>query len=138
MNLRQKLLAAAVLASLASPALSVGLRDAAIGRAQDALRARPALAFAGPGESFTARDVVLDADGSQHVRFERNFAGLPVIGGDFVLHQRLGKEATSSLTLRSVLKPDMRAEIGAADAMLVAMAAFGGEADVMPQADRVI
>jgi len=107
MTLRQKLLAAAVLAALTSPALAAGIRDAAIGRAQDALRARPALALAAPGERYVARDVVLDADGAEHVRFDRSFAGLPVIGGDFVLHQRAGKAAIARLTLRSVLAPDM-------------------------------
>jgi len=138
MTLRQKLLAAAVLAALTSPALAAGIRDAAIGRAQDALRARPALALAAPGERYVARDVVLDADGAEHVRFDRSFAGLPVIGGDFVLHQPAGKAATASLTLRSVLAPDMRAELNAGDAIEIARAAFGAEPGSAPGVDRVI
>jgi Zn-dependent metalloprotease len=38
------------------------------------------------GDSFVARDLVTDADGSEHVRFNRMHKGLRVIGGDFVLH----------------------------------------------------
>ncbi|WP_446047121.1 M4 family metallopeptidase [Streptomyces olivaceus] len=33
-----------------------------------------------------ARDVVVDADGTQHVRYDRTYRGLPVLGGDFVVH----------------------------------------------------
>jgi Zn-dependent metalloprotease len=137
MNLRQQLLAAAVLAALSSPSLAE-LRLDAIGRAQDALRARPALAQAAPGDAFRALDTVVDADGSEHVRFERSHAGLPVLGGDFVLHQRPGRPASSSLSLRAPLAPDMRAELAASDAILVARAAFGLETSAAPEADRVV
>ncbi len=30
--------------------------------------------------------VVVDADGGRHVRYDRTYRGLPVLGGDFVLH----------------------------------------------------
>ena len=33
----------------------------------------------------------VDADGTEHVRFQRNYQGLPVIGGDFVVQSRNGK-----------------------------------------------
>ncbi|WP_077795906.1 M4 family metallopeptidase [Streptomyces sp. JHA26] len=32
------------------------------------------------------RDVVVDPDGTQHVRYDRTYRGLPVLGGDFVVH----------------------------------------------------
>jgi Zn-dependent metalloprotease len=137
MNLRQTLLAAAVLAALSSPALAFGA-GAAIERAQAALQARPALVLAAPGERFLARDAIVDADGSEHVRFERSHAGLPVIGGDFVLHQRAGKAPSASLSLRAALAPDLRAELDAVDALLVAEAAFGATPEGAPQIDRVI
>ncbi|MCD0482547.1 M4 family metallopeptidase [Streptacidiphilus sp. ASG 303] len=34
----------------------------------------------------TVRDVVVDADGAQHVRYDRTYRGLPVLGGDLVVH----------------------------------------------------
>jgi len=138
MNLRQKLLAAAVLAALSSPALAATAPEAAIEHARAALQARPALVLASREDRFIARDAIVDADGSEHVRFERSYAGLPVIGGDFVLHQRAGKPASASMALRSVLAPDLRAELAAGDAILVARAAFGVEPELAPQADRVV
>ncbi|MFC8564886.1 M4 family metallopeptidase [Streptomyces sp. NPDC057245] len=33
-----------------------------------------------------ARDVIVDEDGTQHVRYDRTYRGLPVLGGDFVVH----------------------------------------------------
>ncbi|MFG3108929.1 M4 family metallopeptidase [Streptomyces tendae] len=32
------------------------------------------------------RDVIVDEDGTQHVRYDRNYHELPVLGGDFVVH----------------------------------------------------
>ncbi|HKG51335.1 MAG TPA: M4 family metallopeptidase [Actinomycetales bacterium] len=37
-------------------------------------------------EGLRVRDVVEDADGSTHVRYDRTFAGLRVVGGDLVAH----------------------------------------------------
>ncbi|MEE1826795.1 M4 family metallopeptidase [Streptomyces sp. BE20] len=45
-----------------------------------------ALALGGQ-ETLVAKDAVVDADGTRHLRFERTFAGLPVLGGDLVVHQ---------------------------------------------------
>ena len=41
---------------------------------------------AGNDDQFVARDVIIDKDGSEHVRFDRTYKGLPVIGGDQVTH----------------------------------------------------
>ncbi|MFJ7905738.1 M4 family metallopeptidase [Kitasatospora sp. NPDC096204] len=42
----------------------------------------------GDKEQLVAKDAVLDKDGTRHLRFERTYAGLPVIGGDLVVHQK--------------------------------------------------
>jgi Zn-dependent metalloprotease len=39
-----------------------------------------------PAQHTTVRDVVVDGDGAQHVRYDRTYRGLPVLGGDFVVH----------------------------------------------------
>ncbi|MET7686053.1 M4 family metallopeptidase [Streptomyces sp. NPDC005423] len=39
----------------------------------------------GSRERLVARDVVKDADGTLHTRYERTYAGLPVLGGDLVV-----------------------------------------------------
>ncbi|MBM7115942.1 M4 family metallopeptidase [Archangium primigenium] len=39
------------------------------------------------GEEFVARGVIVDDNGDTHVRFDRTYQGLRVLGGDFVSHQ---------------------------------------------------
>ncbi len=41
----------------------------------------------GAKESLQVRDVVRDANGVEHVRYDRTYAGLPVIGGDLIVHE---------------------------------------------------
>ncbi|MCD7444844.1 M4 family metallopeptidase [Streptomyces lincolnensis] len=41
----------------------------------------------GAQEKLVVRDVVKDADGTVHTRYERTYAGLPVLGGDLVVHE---------------------------------------------------
>ncbi|MFJ6382485.1 M4 family metallopeptidase [Kitasatospora sp. NPDC092039] len=45
-----------------------------------------ALGF-GADERLVAKDVLVDADGARHVRYDRTYRGLPVIGGDLVVHR---------------------------------------------------
>ncbi|PBC63735.1 peptidase M4 family protein [Streptomyces sp. Tue6028] len=37
-------------------------------------------------QDTSVRDVVVDKDGTQHVRYDRTYRQLPVLGGDFVVH----------------------------------------------------
>ncbi|AUG76310.1 peptidase [Kitasatospora sp. MMS16-BH015] len=93
-------LVAAALVTVTVPAgtaSAVSTRDAAIARAQ-ANVARHAADFGfGADQGLVVKDVIIDADGSQHVRFDRTFRGLPVVGGDLVVHQDAkGRFKTSS------------------------------------------
>ncbi|TWD83872.1 griselysin [Kribbella amoyensis] len=38
-------------------------------------------------DAFAVRDVIVDADGTSHVRMDRSIGGLKVLGGDVVVHQ---------------------------------------------------
>ncbi|NDK25926.1 M4 family metallopeptidase [Streptomyces sp. TR1341] len=38
------------------------------------------------GDELRAQDVMLDPEGARHVRFERTHNGMPVLGGDLVVH----------------------------------------------------
>ncbi len=84
----------------ASPAASrVGAADpsAAADAALRALAERPGLARVAKGveqeverrveQELSVTDTMLDRDGSSHVRMERTYRGLPVLGGDLVVHQ---------------------------------------------------
>jgi Zn-dependent metalloprotease len=37
-------------------------------------------------QDTSVRDVIVDKDGAQHVRYDRTYRQLPVLGGDFVVH----------------------------------------------------
>ena len=69
-----------------------------------ALDAHPGVARRTGQQEFHVVDTVRDADGSSHVRMTRTVHGLPVVGGDLVVHQ--GPGATwkgASQTLRAPL-----------------------------------
>ncbi|MBB4944677.1 Zn-dependent metalloprotease [Kitasatospora gansuensis] len=53
-------------------------------------------ASASRSEARTVRDVVTDQDGSRHVRYDRTYAGLPVLGGDLIEHLAPGGAAKST------------------------------------------
>ncbi|MGW8691631.1 M4 family metallopeptidase, partial [[Kitasatospora] papulosa] len=61
-------------------------RTTALRTAQsDAPAAAEALGL-GSQEKLIVRDVIKDAHGTVHTRYERTYAGLPVLGGDLVTH----------------------------------------------------
>ncbi|MFE1070729.1 M4 family metallopeptidase [Streptomyces sp. NPDC058783] len=61
-------------------------RAAALEHAATALRDHAAALKLTDAQDTEARDVVVDRDGTQHVRYDRTYRGLPVLGGDFVVH----------------------------------------------------
>ncbi|MEW1911421.1 M4 family metallopeptidase [Kitasatospora sp. NPDC085895] len=83
---------AGALVSVASPAAGAtdrptpGPQAAAVARAEAAMASHAAQLGFSERQSSSVRDVVTDADGSRHVRFDRSYAGLPVLGGDLVVH----------------------------------------------------
>ncbi|SEB65157.1 M4 family metallopeptidase [Streptomyces sp. TLI_105] len=41
----------------------------------------------GAKEKLVVKDVIKDADGTVHTRYDRTYAGLPVLGGDLIVHR---------------------------------------------------
>ncbi|MFH8365475.1 M4 family metallopeptidase [Streptomyces sp. NPDC018031] len=72
-------------------ALSVKLsasQRAELLRGADATTARTAEALRlGAKEKLVVKDVVKDADGTLHTRYHRTYDGLPVLGGDLIVHR---------------------------------------------------
>ncbi|MFJ3304493.1 M4 family metallopeptidase [Streptomyces sp. NPDC086549] len=66
--------------------LTASARAAAVRSAQEAAGSTARELGLGAREKLVVRDVVKDADGTVHVRYERTYAGLPVLGGDLVTH----------------------------------------------------
>ena len=52
----------------------------------------------GSREKLVVKDVIRDADGTTHTRYERTYAGLPVLGGDLVVHNKAGRTTASKAT----------------------------------------
>ncbi|MCD4524902.1 M4 family metallopeptidase [Nocardioides sp. cx-173] len=52
-----------------------------------ALAQHPTAARSSAGQEFLPGGTVVDPDGSTHVRLERTYSGLPVLGGDLVVHR---------------------------------------------------
>ena len=72
----------------------------------------------GAQEKLVVRDVVKDANGTVHTRYERTYAGLPVLGGDVVTH------VTRSGALKGVSKATAaRISMASTDAGISAAAA---------------
>lgn len=89
--------------------------DAAVAHAAASIARDRGRVAAGPDEAFTVKDVIVDADGSEHVRYDRTYRGLPVLGGDVVVHDApdvglrgVSKTQKSALTLSTT--PTVSAE----------------------------
>ncbi|CAB3971231.1 peptidase M4 [Burkholderia cenocepacia] len=116
------------------------------------------LKFAGPqasapadGDQFQVRDVIVDPDGTEHVRFDRFYAGLPVIGGDVVVHSSKGQLKQASVTQLAPInlagtigKVGDRAvvrnapDIGAARVKRIAAARFNSDVRRVDDAELVV
>lgn len=104
-------------ASNASPSSARPSDDRAAHRAVAALKEHPVAARATKGQEFRSVATIRDADGATHVRLDRTYRGLPVIGGDLVVHQ--GPDATwegVSQTLAAPLRLSVRPTVGKARA----------------------
>ncbi|WP_416222849.1 M4 family metallopeptidase, partial [Streptomyces sp. NEAU-H33] len=66
--------------------LSPAQHKALIRSAQDKTADTARTLGLGAKEKLVVKDVVKDADGTLHTRYERTYDGLPVLGGDLVVH----------------------------------------------------
>ncbi|MFD9907551.1 M4 family metallopeptidase [Streptomyces sp. NPDC059063] len=78
---------AAASAPAASPAqISASARTGLLKSAEAKAAATADEIGLGAKEKLVVRDVVKDRDGTVHTRYERTYEGLPVLGGDLVVH----------------------------------------------------
>ncbi len=141
MQTSTRLLSLAIAAALAIPfSASAGRFDQnpATSRAMGLINAAPASVKRNAGDGFQVRSVNVDADGTEHVRFDRTYHGMPVIGGDFVVHSRNGKLKGTSMTLGSSSRPGMSGRISADQATIAAGAEFGSSFDTVSEARKVV
>ncbi|MFE4793997.1 M4 family metallopeptidase [Streptomyces sp. NPDC056708] len=95
----------------------------------------------GSQEKLVVRDVIQDNDGTTHTRYERTFAGLPVLGGDLVV-QKTKAGATESVTKASKVSSgqlkavDMTADVAPAAAEKQALGLAKADGSKKTEADR--
>lgn len=140
MNLNMKLVVLVVSAALiGGHAVAAGRKDGPIvDRALAHVRSNDRISRASAADRFLARDVIVDADGTEHVRFDRTHAGLPVIGGDVVVHSRNGRHQATSVTLGATLSLRTRPTLAADEATVVAGAEFGADFSGTPARTLVV
>ncbi|MFF0159500.1 M4 family metallopeptidase [Streptomyces sp. NPDC005263] len=97
----------------------------------------------GAKEKLVVKDVVKDVDGAVHTRYERTYAGLPVLGGDLVVHQSAtGKtEGVTKALKGSVKVASVTPKLAPAKAekqALTAAKAAGSEKTAADQAPRKV
>ncbi|MER6713306.1 M4 family metallopeptidase [Streptomyces sp. NPDC006129] len=98
----------------------------------------------GEQEKLVVRDVVKDADGTVHTRYERTYAGLPVLGGDLVVHESESGEsqgvtrATKAAIKVASLKPAVPAAKAEKQAVTLAKAAGSEKTEANATPRKVI
>ncbi|MFJ6000494.1 M4 family metallopeptidase [Streptomyces sp. NPDC092370] len=124
--------------------LSAPARTALIQEQQaDATRTADEIGL-GAQEKLVVRDVVKDADGSVHTRYERTYAGLPVLGGDLVVHESKSGEtkgvtrATKAALKVASLKPAVTAAKAEKQAVTLAKAAGSAKTEANSAPRKVI
>jgi Zn-dependent metalloprotease len=115
-----------------------GNADPRVDRAVALIRGHAGAARASADDRFTGRGVIVDADGTEHVRFERSYRGLPVIGGDLVVHSRNGRFKSMSLSLHKALALAVRPTLTSEDATVMAGTDFGSDFAGMPERTLVV
>jgi len=134
MTARFAVLAAASALAGTTGAAVAAENAAAFQRAVAQIQAFPGRSMHAAGHSYQSRDVVVDADGTEHVRVARFFKGLPVIGGDMVVHSnRSGALLDVSRTINQAVALDTRARLGGAEALRAVLAQRNGTPEGAPK-----
>ncbi|MFF4949131.1 M4 family metallopeptidase [Streptomyces chattanoogensis] len=115
------------------------LRDA------DATKALTAKALGlGGQEKLVVKDVIKDANGTTHTRYERTFAGLPVLGGDLIVHSAKGGavKSTTKATDKTITVASTTAKIAPSAAQKsaqgVAVKSIGAKSPAAKTARKVV
>ncbi|MEU6930445.1 M4 family metallopeptidase [Streptomyces sp. NPDC046385] len=118
--------------------LSPAQRAALIRAAQADTAAAAKRLGLGAQEKLVVRDVIQDRDGSTHTRYERTFAGLPVLGGDLIVEETKAGATTSvsKATRADITKVDTAATLAPAAAERQALGRANAEGAKKTKADR--
>lgn len=102
----------------ADPGFGPAKRRAAIANAKSDRGKTARSLRLGASQDLVVKSVQRDVDGLEHVRYQRTYAGLPVIGGDLVVHQnKAGNPQTVDWASRADIRvASVRPTVSAANA----------------------
>jgi Zn-dependent metalloprotease len=132
---------AAPRAGAAPAALSPAKHAALLKSAGAAVRSTAKTLGLGAKEKLVVKDVTQDADGTTHTRYERTYDGLPVLGGDLVVHAKSGRLTVTKAAKAALALPDITPNVSSATVKakaLVAAAKKGGEEAKLDGAPRLV
>ncbi|MFE8957053.1 M4 family metallopeptidase [Streptomyces althioticus] len=90
----------------------------------------------GAKEKLIVKDVVKDVDGTVHTRYERTYEGLPVLGGDLVVHEPAGGARTVTKAVKAAVEvASVTPKVAAGKAETQALAAAGKAGSERTEAD---
>ncbi|MYT69521.1 MULTISPECIES: M4 family metallopeptidase [unclassified Streptomyces] len=92
----------------------------------------------GSSEKLVVRDVLQDKDGTTHTRYERTYAGLPVLGGDLIVDTaKSGAEQSVTKASKAQLKGvDTTADVKASTAEAQALTLAKADGSKKTEADK--
>ena len=104
--------------------LSAAARTSLIAKAEENATETARRIGLGAKEKLVVKDVVKDVDGTVHTRYERTYAGLPVLGGDLVVHSKSGRtEGVTRASGAAIKVASLKPQIAAAKAEKLAVSA---------------
>jgi len=111
----------------------------AVDHALAAIRLNPVPTRLSSADAFSARSVVVDRNGIEHVHFDRVYHGLRVIGGDLVVHTAAtGAFKGTSLTIAKPISVGITPAISSSSAITAAGVQFGTRFVSAPTAALVV
>ncbi|MFY4722953.1 M4 family metallopeptidase [Streptomyces sp. LaBMicrA B280] len=119
-------------------ALSAAAHTGLIRHAQAGLAGTAKALGLGSQEKLVVKDVVKDGDGTVHTRYERTYAGLPVLGGDLIVHTaKSGRTEGVTRASKATLKlASLTPRIAAATARQQALGLAKKDRSAKPAVDR--
>ncbi|MFC0599036.1 M4 family metallopeptidase [Streptomyces palmae] len=100
----------------------------AVKDARESIAAHPQAVRASSHDTFTSAAVQVDKDGTRHVHMRREYRGLPVLGGDVIVHSApSGAFRESTLGLKKSLSLAVTPKVSAERAEALAQRMFQGK-----------
>jgi Zn-dependent metalloprotease len=113
--------------------------DVARARGDSALQEHQETLRASPDDRFAVWRTIVDDDGASHVRYTRTYKGLPVRGGDVVVHHASGGRFNgASVAQNQTIALDTQPQVARAAAATAARAHFDGTATGVATPELVV